>query len=166
MTRHRVGFGYDAHRFGGDGPVVLAGVPIEHHVGVIGTSDADVAAHAVCDAVLGAGALGDIGEFFPSDDPRSRDAASMGFVATCAAAARDAGFEIGNVDVTIIDQSVRVSPHRQAMRGNLATALGISIDAVSIKATTTDGLGWIGSDEGLAAHAVVALYSSPITRRA
>ena len=159
MTDTRVGFGYDAHRFGGKGPVMLAGVAIEHDTGVIGTSDADVAAHAVCDAILGAAALGDLGEFFPSDDPRWHGADSMRFVGRCGRMVREAGFEIGNIDVTVIVQSVRVAPHRKAMRENLATALGIPISGVSVKATTTDRLGWIGSGEGLAAHAVVVLYS-------
>jgi 2-C-methyl-D-erythritol 2,4-cyclodiphosphate synthase len=159
MSIPRVGFGYDAHRFGGEGPVVLAGVSIEHGSGVIGTSDADVASHAVCDALLGAGALGDLGEFFPSDDPRWRGAESIEFVSACGRMVRESGLEIGNVDVTVIVQSVRVSPHRRAMRANLAAALGLDIGVVSVKATTTDGLGWIGSNEGLAAHAVVVLYS-------
>ena len=159
MSGPRIGFGYDAHRFGGEGPVILGGVSIEHGSGVIGTSDADVASHAVCDALLGAGALGDLGEFFPSDDQRWSGADSMEFVSACGRMVREAGFEIGNVDVTVIVQSIRVSPHRQAMRENIATALGLRIGDVSVKATTTDGLGWIGSDEGLAAHAVVLLYS-------
>lgn len=159
MNDSRVGFGYDAHRFGGEGPVMLAGVPIEHDTGVIGTSDADVAAHAVCDGILGAAALGDLGEFFPSDDPRWYGADSMQFVTECGRMVREAGFEFGNIDVTVIVQSVRVAPHRRAMRENLATALGIPISGVSVKATTTDRLGWIGSGEGLAAHAVVVLYS-------
>jgi len=158
MSGPRVGFGYDAHRFGGQGPVILAGVAIEHDRGVIGTSDADVASHAVCDALLGAGALGDIGEFFPSDDPRWSGARSVEFVSACARKVREAGFEIGNVDVTVIAQSVRVSPHRLTMRENLAAALGVPLGDISVKATTTDGLGWIGSGEGLAAHAVVGLY--------
>lgn len=159
MSDPRVGFGYDAHRFGGDGPVILAGVSIEHGSGVIGTSDADVACHAVCDALLGAGALGDLGEFFPSDDQRWHGADSLEFVSACGNMVRESGFEIGNLDVTVIVESIRVSPHRQAMRENLAAALGLPIDDVSVKATTTDGLGWIGSDEGLAAHAVVVIYS-------
>jgi 2-C-methyl-D-erythritol 2,4-cyclodiphosphate synthase len=159
MSAYRVGFGYDAHRFGGEGPVIIAGVAIDHPSGVIGTSDADVACHAVCDALLGAGALGDLGQYFPSDDPKWAGADSTEFVAACASLARKAGFDIGNVDVTVIAQSVRVSPHRQAMRENLAESLGIPVGDVSVKATTTDRLGWIGSGEGLAAHAAVTLYS-------
>lgn len=139
--------------------MILAGVPIEHIHGVIGTSDADVVSHAVCDAILGAAALGDIGQFFPSDDPRWRDADSTNFVSACARMARESGFEISNVDVTVIAQSVRVSPHRRSMRENIAVALEIPVGDVSVKATTTDGLGWIGADEGLAAYAVAVLYN-------
>ena len=159
MTTTRVGFGYDAHRFGGVGPVILGGVAIPHHVGVAGTSDADVAAHAVCDALLGAAALGDLGQFYPSDDPRWDGADSMAFVGACARRVREAGFEIENVDVTIIVESVRISPHRSEMQARFADALGISTSRVSVKATTTDRLGWIGADEGLAAHAVSAIYT-------
>lgn len=158
MSDQRVGFGYDAHRFGGAGPVVLAGVEIEHNSGVVGTSDADVASHAVCDALLGAATLGDLGTYFPSDDPRWRGADSIEFVASCAAMVTEAGFAIGNVDVTIIVQEVRVSPHRGTMCENLASAMKIPVDQVSVKATTTDGLGWIGVGEGLAAHAVAGIY--------
>ena len=159
MRSMRVGFGYDAHRFGGEGPVILGGVAIPHNEGVAGTSDADVAAHAVCDALLGAAALGDIGQFYPSDDPRWSGADSMTFVKGCARRVREAGFEIENVDITIIVESIRVSPHRSRMQSHFADALGISTRQVSVKATTTDRLGWIGNDEGLAAHAVVAIHS-------
>ncbi len=158
MTGSRVGMGYDAHRFGGVGPVILAGVPIEHPVGVLGTSDADVAAHAVCDALLGAAALGDLGHFFPSDDEQWHGADSMELVAICGQKVRSARFELGNVDVTIIVETVRIAPYRDEMRSNLALALQLPILAVSVKATSTDGLGWIGSGEGLAAHAVVSIY--------
>ncbi|GMR01856.1 MAG: 2-C-methyl-D-erythritol 2,4-cyclodiphosphate synthase [Acidimicrobiia bacterium] len=158
MMGSRVGMGYDAHRFGGAGPVILAGVPIEHPVGVLGTSDADVAAHAVCDALLGAAALGDLGNFFPSDDEQWHGADSMELVATCGRQVRSARFELGSVDVTIIVEAVRVAPYRDEMRSNLALALQLPILAVSVKATTTDGLGWIGSGEGLAAHAVATIY--------
>ncbi len=158
MTGTRVGFGYDAHRFGGAGPVILGGVRIDHETGVVGASDADVACHAVSDALLGAAALGDIGEFFPSADPQWHGADSTRFVAECARMVRRAGFCIGNIDVTIVAQTVRVAPHRDAMRENLAAAVGVDIEAISVKATTTDGLGWIGASAGIAAHAVVAIY--------
>lgn len=154
----RVGMGYDAHRFGGTGPVILAGVPIDHPVGVLGTSDADVAAHAVCDALLGAAALGDLGDFFPSDDEQWLGADSMELVAACGRQVRSARFELESVDLTIIVEAVRVAPYRDEMRSNLALALQLPILAVSVKATTTDGLGWIGTGEGLAAHAVATIY--------
>lgn len=158
MKGHRVGIGYDAHRFGGSGPVVLAGVSIENAVGVLGTSDADVAAHAVCDALLGAAALGDLGSLFPSDDERWHGADSMELLAACAQRVREAGFKQGNVDLTIVVENLRVAPHREAMRSNLALAVQIPVTAVSVKATTTDGLGWIGAGEGLAAQAIAMIY--------
>ncbi len=159
MADIRTGFGYDAHRFGGDGPVTLAGVSIDHQVGVIGTSDGDVASHAVCDALLGSVAAGDLGSFFPSSDPQWEDVDSLKLLAACAAIVTDAGYSIGSVDLTIIVQSVRVAPHREEMRFRLARALQIDVDMVSVKATTTDGLGWIGTDVGLAAQAVATVYS-------
>ncbi|MGI9665917.1 MAG: 2-C-methyl-D-erythritol 2,4-cyclodiphosphate synthase [Acidimicrobiia bacterium] len=157
MTQIRVGFGYDAHRFGGPGPVVLCGVPIEHSTGLEGTSDADAAAHAVADALLGAAGIGDIGKYFPSDAPQWLDADSLDMATQCAVKVNDRGFEIANIDLTVIAQSVRISPHREQMRERLAAACRVEVGLVSVKATTTDGLGWIGADEGLAVHAVVAL---------
>ncbi len=154
----RIGHGYDAHRFGGPGPVVLCGQAIDHPLGVEATSDGDVAAHAVCDAVLGAAALGDLGTHFPSGDPQWEGASSLDLVARCTSMVFDRGFEIGNVDVTIVVQDVRVAPHREAMRIALAGVLRLPVGHVSVKATTTDGLGWIGAGEGLAAHAVVTLH--------
>lgn len=153
----RMGLGYDAHRFGGPGPVVLAGVTIDHPVGIEATSDGDVVAHAVCDAILGAGALGDIGMHFPSSDPQWHGVASLDLVSRCVAMAYDRGFELVNVDVTVIAQDIRIAPHRDAMRERLAEALRVAFAQVSIKATTTDHLGWIGSGEGLAAVAVVSV---------
>lgn len=157
MDDVRSGFGYDAHAFGGDGPVVLCGVRIDHPSGVIGTSDADVATHAVCDALLGAAALGDLGEHFPSVAESSLDADSLEMLTTCADLVRSDGYSIGSIDVTIIVQQILVSPHRDRMRENLSTAATIPVERVSVKATTTDHLGWIGRGEGLAAHAVVTI---------
>lgn len=153
----RIGLGYDAHRFGGAGPVVLAGVSIDHDRGIEATSDGDLVAHAVCDAILGAAAIGDIGMHFPSSDPQWHDVASLDLVSRCVAMAYDRGFELANADVTVIAQDVRIDPHREAMRARLAEALRVSIGQVSIKATTTDRLGWIGAGDGLAAMAVVAM---------
>lgn len=157
----RFGYGIDAHRFASDDdrkrPLVLLGVALPGTRSLTGTSDADVAAHAVADALLGAAALGDLGEHFPSSDARWHDADSMGMLATVAAMVREAGHDIGNVDVTVVAESVRVSPHRELMRAGLATVLGIAIDAVSVKATSTDGLGFAGRDEGIVAIAVAGL---------
>lgn len=158
MNDTRVGFGFDAHRFGGDGPIVVCGVDIEHSIGVVATSDGDVASHAVCDALLGAAALGDIGAHFPSEDIQWQNVRSLELVASCAQKVRAAGFELSNVDVTIVVQHVRIGPHGTEMRSRLSAALELPIGSVSVKATTTDGLGWIGSDEGLAAHAVATIY--------
>lgn len=158
MKGPRVGLGYDVHRFGGEGPVVLAGVEIDHPVGVLGTSDADVATHAICDALLGAAAQGDLGALFPSDDERWQGADSMDLLATCVQRIRSAGYDPGNVDVTIIAQDVRVAPYREEMRSNLAVVLQLPILNVSVKATTTDGLGYLGAGKGIAAHAVALVY--------
>jgi 2-C-methyl-D-erythritol 2,4-cyclodiphosphate synthase len=157
MSEARTGIGYDAHRFGGEGPVIIGGVEIEHTSGLVGTSDADVAAHAICDAMLGAAALGDMGTHFPSDDDRWAGADSMDLLAACAAMVRSSGFTIENCDVTVIAEDVRVAPHREAMRSRIAAAIASDVDRVSVKATTTDGLGWIGAGEGVAAQAVVTL---------
>lgn len=158
MTDVRVGFGYDAHRFGGDGPVVLCGVEIDHPVGVEATSDGDTASHSVCDALLGAVAAGDLGMHFPSSDPRWEGADSLDLLRSCVARVTEAGYSIASVDVTIIVESVRISPHRDLMRRHLASAMGVDMSVVSVKATTTDRLGWIGTGEGLAAQAVVTVY--------
>jgi 2-C-methyl-D-erythritol 2,4-cyclodiphosphate synthase len=159
MTDLRTGIGYDAHRFGGDGPVILAGVTIDHEVGILGTSDGDVATHAVCDALLGAVAAGDLGTFFPSSDSQWEGIDSLELLGSCASRVADAGFVIGSVDVTIIVQSVRIAPHRDLMRQRLADSMGVEVDRVSVKATTTDGLGWIGTDTGLGAQAVVTVHN-------
>jgi 2-C-methyl-D-erythritol 2,4-cyclodiphosphate synthase len=159
MTDIRTGIGYDAHRFGGDGPLVLAGVSIDHEVGILGTSDGDVATHAVCDALLGAVAAGDLGTHFPSSDPQWEGINSLELLRSCSGRVADAGFVIGSVDVTIIVQSVRVAPHRGLMRRRLADSMGVDVDRVSVKATTTDGLGWIGTDAGLGAQAVVTVHN-------
>ncbi len=157
MKGPRVGMGYDVHRFGGPGPVILGGVSIEHPTGLVGTSDADVAVHALCDALLGAAAQGDLGTLFPSDDEQWQGANSLDLLAVCAQRIRSAGYDPGNVDITIVAQNVRVAPHRDTMRSNIAVVLQIPVLNVSVKATTTDGLGYLGADEGIAAHAVALL---------
>jgi len=153
----RVGFGVDAHAFGGEGPLVLGGVEVEAGRGLTGTSDADVVLHAIADALLGAAALGDLGEWFPSSDPRWLDAPSGDLVETVLDRVHTEGWQVSNCDVTVVAQSVRIAPHRARMRGCIAALLGVPFDAVSVKATTTDGMGAIGRDEGIAAFAAVSL---------
>ncbi len=137
----RVGWGFDAHRLDGDPPLLLGGVVVSDTLGVSATSDGDVLAHAVTDAVLGAAALFDIGDHFPSDDPAYHGADSMMLLRQAVALAGSGGWVVGNVDVTVVIEEVRVSPHRDQIRDGLADALGVGLDAVSVKATTTDGLG-------------------------
>ena len=156
----RVGFGTDAHRFGGPGRTLLAGVAVDERRGVEATSDGDVLAHAVADALLGAAALGDLGALFPSEDPRSRGTDSVALVAEVVARVHDAGYRVSSLDATVIAEKVRVSPHREAIRLRLAEVLQIEVGRVSVKGTTTDGLGFAGRDEGLAAVAVVVLAES------
>ncbi|MGI9648517.1 MAG: 2-C-methyl-D-erythritol 2,4-cyclodiphosphate synthase [Acidimicrobiia bacterium] len=149
----RVSWGFDAHRFGGDPPVRLGGVVVDAERGLEATSDGDLVAHAVADALLAVAGLGDLGQHFPSSDPQWEGADSM--VLLRQVIAMCVGVEVEFLDVTVIAQSVRVSPHRDSIRAALATALGIETERVSVKATTTDGMGWIGRDEGMAATAVV-----------
>lgn len=153
----RTGWGFDAHRFAPSGRVLLAGVVAATDRGVEATSDGDVVAHAIADALLGGAALGDIGELFPSSDPQWQDADSMGLLADVARRVAAIGFTISSIDVTVLAQSIRVAPHRQAIRRALAEVLDIELDRVSCKATTTDRLGFIGEDEGIAAVAVAVL---------
>jgi len=151
----RIGWGFDAHRFSADGRVVLAGIVADDSRGVDATSDGDVPVHAVADAVLGAAALGDLGALFPSDDPAWIGADSMALLDEVMLRVMAAGYRVASVDVTVIAQSVRVSPHREAMR--ISERLGVDVSSVSVKATTTDGMGLPGADEGLAAVAVAVL---------
>lgn len=153
----RVGWGADAHRFGGPGPTRLGGVVVDESRGVEATSDGDVLAHAAADALLGAAALGDLGALFPSGDPRWRGADSMALLAEVVGRVKAAGYRVSSVDATVIAEKVRVSPHREAIRRRLAEVLGAEPRAVSVKATSTDGLGFLGRDEGLAAVVVAVL---------
>ncbi len=153
----RVGWGIDAHRFGAGAAVLLAGVEVDRSRGVEATSDGDVVAHAVIDALLGAAVLGDIGLHFPSSDPRFRDADSMELLASTVERVREADLQPTFCDVTVIAQTVRVSPYRHRIRRALAETLGLEVDRVSVKATTTDGMGWLGRDEGIAATALASV---------
>jgi 2-C-methyl-D-erythritol 2,4-cyclodiphosphate synthase len=155
-----VGWGFDAHRFGGDPPIVLAGIVADPDRGLVATSDGDVAAHAVADALLGAAALADLGELFPSSDPRWEGADSMSLLAEVVRLTGKEGWEVAHVDVTVVAQSVRVAPHREGMRRSLADVLGVAEEVVSVKATTTDHMGSIGRDEGVAAVAVVTVVEA------
>ena len=153
----RTGTGFDVHRLAEGEELWLCGVRIEHDRGLAGHSDADVGLHAVVDAILGACALGDIGQHFPPSDPRWKDAASGRFVAHAVALAADAGYAIGNVDLTLICEAPKIGPHREAMRLKLAALLGVEPGQVSIKATTTERLGFTGRGEGIAAQAAATL---------
>ena len=155
-----MGWGFDAHRFGGDPPIVLAGIVADLDRGLVATSDGDVAAHAVADALLGAAALADLGELFPSSDPRWEGADSMSLLAEVVRLTGKEGWEVAHVDVTVVAQSVRVAPHREGMRRSLADVLGVAEEVVSVKATTTDHMGSIGRDEGVAAVAVVTVVEA------
>jgi 2-C-methyl-D-erythritol 4-phosphate cytidylyltransferase / 2-C-methyl-D-erythritol 2,4-cyclodiphosphate synthase len=153
----RVGLGYDSHRFVAGRPLVLGGVRIEHTAGLAGHSDADAVLHAVTDAILGAIGVGDIGEHFPDTDSRWKGAASGVFVRHAVELARAAGMAVGNCDVTILCEAPKLSPHKAAIRGSIATLLGVAEERVSVKAKTNEGMGWVGRGEGLAALAVVAM---------
>jgi 2-C-methyl-D-erythritol 4-phosphate cytidylyltransferase/2-C-methyl-D-erythritol 2,4-cyclodiphosphate synthase len=156
-TETRTGTGYDVHRFGDGDAVTLCGIRIAHARGLAGHSDADVALHALTDAILGAIAREDIGAHFPPSDPRWRGADSARFLEHAASLAREAGGEIVNVDVTLICEAPRILPHRAAMRARLAEILGIDVARCSVKATTTEGLGSFGRREGIGAQAVATL---------
>jgi 2-C-methyl-D-erythritol 2,4-cyclodiphosphate synthase len=156
----RVGIGYDVHAFAApeaQRPLVIGGVAIPHERGLAGHSDADVLLHALVDALLGAAALGDIGTHFPSSDPRWRDAASMAFLTYTLELLSGQGWRIGNVDATLVAERPRMAPHIPAIRARLAEAMGLPMDAVSVKAKTTDGLGFTGRSEGMACHAVALI---------
>ena len=150
----RTGLGFDVHAFGGDGPVMLGGIAVPHARGLAGHSDADVVLHAITDALLGAAGLGDIGEHFPPSDPQWRGASSDRFLAHAAELIRSSGGIIVHVDCTLVCEEPKVGPHRSAMRARIAAILGLGEQDVSIKATTTDGLGFTGRREGIAAQAV------------
>jgi 2-C-methyl-D-erythritol 2,4-cyclodiphosphate synthase len=155
----RVGSGFDVHAFADDRRLVIGGVEIPHTRGLAGHSDADVLCHAVADAILGAAGLGDIGTMFPAD-PRWADASSLVLLATAAEAARDSGWKVRNVDATVIAEEPRLAPFTAEMAANVARALKVEVQVVSVKATTTDGLGFTGRREGMAAMATVLLEAA------
>ena len=157
MTEYRVGTGFDAHALEDGVPLVLGGVRIEHPRGLAGHSDGDVLAHALTDAVLGAAGMEDIGALFPSGDPAFAGADSIELLREAWSRVRDAGWELVNADVVLIGEEPRLAPYRDAMRARLADALGVEPARVAVRATTTDGLGFTGRKEGLAAQAVALL---------
>ena len=157
MTDYRVGTGFDAHAFGEGVPLVLGGVRIDHPRGLVGHSDGDVLAHALTDAVLGAAGLGDLGALFPSDDPALAGADSVELLRQAWQRVRAGGWELANADVVLIGEEPRLAPHRDEMRRRLAEVLDVEPELVAVRATTTDGLGFSGRGEGLAAQAVALL---------
>jgi len=157
MTGPRAGIGYDIHRLAADRRLVLGGVAIEHPTGLAGHSDGDVLLHALMDALLGAANLGDLGRHFPSDDPAYAGASSLGLLKRVGALVREAGFAVASLDATVIAQAPRLAPQVGAMRDAIAGALGIESGRVSVKATTNDGLGVVGSGEAIAALAIALL---------
>lgn len=156
----RVGHGYDAHRFAADRPLVLGGVRIDHPLGLSGHSDADVACHAAMDALLGAAALGDIGGLFPDSDPAYAGADSLRLLAEVGRRLGAAGWRLVNLDVTVVCEAPRLAPHVLQMRSRMAGALAAKVDQLSVKATTTEGMGFTGRGEGIAAHAVCLIETA------
>jgi 2-C-methyl-D-erythritol 2,4-cyclodiphosphate synthase len=153
----RVGFGYDAHRLVAGRPLILGGVEISFERGLLGHSDADVLLHAVCDALLGACALGDIGRHFPDADPRWKGVSSLTLLRKVTLLVREAGFEVYNIDSTIVAQAPRLAPHLELMSTTIAAVLEIEPKRVSVKAKTTEGMGFTGSGEGIVAYAVACI---------
>ena len=157
MTSLRIGHGYDVHRLTEGCALILGGVEIPYEKGLLGHSDADVLTHAVMDALLGAAALGDIGRLFPDSDAEFEGISSIELLKRVKTHLTAVGFDIVNLDATVLAQAPKLAPHREQMRGNIAAALGLPVSRVSVKATTEEGLGFTGSGEGIAAHAVALL---------
>ena len=157
MTSIRIGHGYDVHRLVEDRDLILGGVKIEHTLGLLGHSDADVLLHAVSDSLLGALALGDIGKHFPDTDSRYKGANSLKLLVAVYGLVKEQGYRIVNVAATVLAQKPKLAPHIPAMRQNVALALECSVEQISVKATTEEKLGFTGNEEGIAAHAVCLL---------
>ena len=154
MTSLRIGHGYDVHRLCENRKLIIGGVDIPYEKGLLGHSDADVLLHAISDALLGAAALGDIGKHFPDKDPAYKDADSLNLLAEVVRLLAQNGYAPSNIDATVIAQAPKLAPHIEKMRQNIANALNLDKDAVSVKATTEEGLGFSGEGAGIAAHAV------------
>ncbi len=157
----RIGTAFDAHRLVPDRPLILGGITIPHHKGLLGHSDADVLAHVIMDAILGALALGSIGDFFPDTDPQFEGADSMQLLTQVQHTMADQGFSIVNMDTTIVAQSPKLAPYILDIRNSIATCMGVSLGQVSVKATTTERMGYEGTEEGISAHAAVLLSLTP-----
>jgi 2-C-methyl-D-erythritol 2,4-cyclodiphosphate synthase len=153
----RIGMGYDVHRLVENRKLIIGGVEIPYEKGLLGHSDADVLLHAIMDALLGAAALGDIGKHFPDHDPAYAGADSLELTRQVGKLLEEQGYQVGNIDATIIVQKPKMAPYREQMRQNIAAALGISLDQISIKATTEEGLGFTGTGEGISAQAVALI---------
>lgn len=154
------GIGYDSHRLAEGRRLILGGVEIEHERGLAGHSDADVLTHAIIDALLGAAGMGDIGEHFPDTDERYRDVDSIALLQAVLGRLDDGGYRATHIDCTVIMERPKLSPHREAIRGRLAAAMGLALDHVNLKATTGEGMGFVGRGEGVAALAVATLQST------
>jgi len=160
MGSMRIGFGYDSHRFDEARPLVLGGVRIPDHPGLLGHSDGDAVAHAVTDALLGAAALGDIGRHFPPSDPQWKGADSMKLLERVVELVGESDLRVCNLDVTVITEQPKIAPHVPEMVARLAEVLGTTLGGISVKGKTNEGMGWIGSGEGMAVHAVALLEPS------
>ncbi|MDC8833098.1 2-C-methyl-D-erythritol 2,4-cyclodiphosphate synthase [Alteromonas gilva] len=156
----RIGHGYDVHKFGGNGPIIIGGVSIDYDYGLLAHSDGDVLIHALCDALLGAAALGDIGKHFPDTDSAFAGADSRDLLRQVIAQLRALGYQLVNADMTIIAQAPKMAPHIDSMRHILATDCNVEYDQINVKATTTEKLGFTGRKEGIAAHAVVLITAA------
>ena len=153
----RIGHGYDVHKLVPDRDLILGGVKIDHSLGLLGHSDADVLLHAVSDALLGAAGLGDIGKHFPDTDPQYKGADSLKLLEIVAQRVKEAGYRVSNIDVTMIAQRPKLRPHIPQMEANIASAVGIDVSRINVKATTEEKLGFTGTEEGMACHAVCLL---------
>ena len=153
----RIGHGYDVHKLVEGRDLILGGVKIQHHLGLLGHSDADVLLHAVSDALLGAAGLGDIGKHFPDTDPQYKGADSLKLLEIVAQRVKDAGYRVSNIDVTMIAQRPKLRPHIEQMEQNIAAAVGVDVSRVNVKATTEERLGFTGTEEGMSCHAVCLL---------
>ena len=153
----RIGHGYDVHKLVEGRDLILGGVKIQHHLGLLGHSDADVLLHAVSDALLGAAGLGDIGKHFPDTDPQYKGADSLKLLEIVAQRVKEAGYRVSNIDVTMIAQRPKLRPHIEQMEQNIAAAVGVDVSRVNVKATTEERLGFTGTEEGMSCHAVCLL---------